>query len=235
VYQGYADPLATPLGTGNKAWIAADIPPPVHSVERAREILKADGFKWNRDGALQDAEGQNVRFSIIATTSNPERVQIATLIQADLKPLGIEVDIAPLDFPSLIDRVTRTRNYEASIFAISSGDVDPNAELMVWLSNGTMHLWHLQQTKPATAWEAEIDSLMKRLLIIPRYEERKKLFDRVQEIAMENLPVIPLVSPHLLVGAKKILGNFRPAIMEPYILWNIEELFWHRPKPGGGQ
>ena len=67
------------------------------------------------------------------------------------------------------------------------------------------HVWHLQQTKPATAWEAEIDSLMKQQLITPRYEERKRIFDRVQEIAKENLPLIPLVSPHVLLGASKRL------------------------------
>ena len=48
----------------------------------------------------------------------------------------------------------------------------------------------------------------------------------MQQIVAENLPAIPLVSPNILVGAKKDLGRFRPAIMEHYTLWNIEELYW---------
>ena len=45
---------------------------------------------------------------------------------------------------------------------------------------------------------------------------------------MENLPLIPLVSPNILVGARKDLGNFRPALLDHYTLWNVEELYWQR-------
>jgi peptide/nickel transport system substrate-binding protein len=117
--------------------------------------------------------------------------------------------------------------------AIASADADPNADLGMWLSSGPSHVWHPKQTKPATAWEAEIDTLMKQQLITPQYEQRKRIFDRVQEIAGENLPLIPLVSPHVLVGASQSLGNFRPAVLEPHALWNVEQLFWAAPRHGG--
>ena len=44
------------------------------------------------------------------------------------------------------------------------------------------------------------------------YAERKRMFDRVQEILVEYLPLVPLVSPDVLAGAKKDLANFRPAL-----------------------
>ena len=233
VYRGFADPLASAVAAGNQAWIATKLARPLRSIDRARELLAADGFQWSHDGALQDADGKNVRFSIAVTSSNPERVQIATLIQADLKPLGIQVDVVTLEFLSLIQRVTRSHDYEACIFAISSGDADPNADLTVWASTGSSHLWHLGQTRPATRWEAEIDGLMAKQSVTREYDKRKQMFDRVQEIAAENLPLIPLVSPHVLAGAKKNLGNFRPAVLEPYALWNVEELYWQSPSNGG--
>jgi peptide/nickel transport system substrate-binding protein len=102
----------------------------------------------------------------------------------------------------------------------------------VWLSSGGNHLWNPQQKSPATAWEAEIDGLMRRQMVKRKYAERKPLFDRVQELLMENLPLIPLVSPNILVGAKQELENFRPAVLEHYTLWNIEELCW-RGAPSG--
>ena len=58
------------------------------------------------------------------------------------------------------------------------------------------------------------------------------MFDRVQQILMENLPLIPLASPNVLVGARAGLGNFRPALMDHYVLWNIEELYWQTPASG---
>jgi peptide/nickel transport system substrate-binding protein len=231
-FQGYAEPIATPVAAGNRRWVDATIHKPVHSLEKAKAILGADGFQWSKDGSLLDTDGKPAHFSILAGTGNPERVQMATLIQADLKALGIQVDVVPLEFRSLVDRVTKTRDFDASILVVSSADADPNVDMNFWLSSGTQHAWNPGQKTPATAWEAEIDGLMRKQLVTPDYQQRKRLFDRVQEIALQNMPVVPLVTPHTLVGGKSGLGNFKPAMLEPYALWNVEELFWQGS--GGG-
>jgi ABC-type transport system substrate-binding protein len=57
------------------------------------------------------------------------------------------------------------------------------------------------------------------------YAKRKQLYDRVQEIVSENLPMICLVSPDILVAAANRVGNFHPGILVPYALWNIEQLY----------
>jgi len=110
--------------------------------------------------------------------------------------------------------------------ALASGDVDPNGEINVWLSSGPTHLWRLGQAQPATPWEKEIDEAMRRQLVTLDPKERKRLYDRVQELVAENLPLIPLISPNVLVGAKAELGNFRPAVLDHYVLWNADELYW---------
>ena len=56
-------------------------------------------------------------------------------------------------------------NYEACILGLVSGDADPNPEMNVWLSSGGSHLWNPNQPKPTTAWEAEIDGLMRQQMI----------------------------------------------------------------------
>jgi len=231
VYLGFAAPLAGPVPPGNKAWIDAKLPRPVLSLSRARDLLAADGFSWGSDGALEDPQGKRVEFSIVTSSGNPERVQMATLIQDDLKPLGMDVHVVPLEFRSLLDRVLRTHDYDACLLSLANGDADPNVDMNVWLSSGGTHLWNPQQKSPATAWEAEIDGLMRRQMVTRKYAERKPLFDRVQELLMENLPLIPLVSPNILVGARKGLENFRPAVLEHYTLWNIEELCWRGAHP----
>jgi hypothetical protein len=40
------------------------------------------------------------------------------------------------------------------------------------------------------------------------------LDDRVQEPAAQNLPIMSLASPSVLVGATTGLGTFRPTILE---------------------
>ena len=75
---------------------------------------------------------------------------------------------------------------------------------------------------------------MRRQLSTRDAAQRKRLYDRVQALVVENLPIISLVSPNVLVGATKGLGNFRPTVLEHHALSNVEELFWRRG-PGGPQ
>jgi peptide/nickel transport system substrate-binding protein len=110
-----------------------------------------------------------------------------------------------------------------------SGDADPTPDMNILVSNGQTHLWRLGEKTPATPWEAELDQLMQKQLVTLNYQQRKKIYDRVQEILAQQLPMVYLASPNILVGAQENLGNFRPAIIEQYTFWNAEELFWHPP------
>jgi peptide/nickel transport system substrate-binding protein len=239
VYQGRGAELWGSVTPGNRRWVNASIPRPSHSLERARSLLKEAGFSWangpNGESVLQDSDGKPVEFSIITSSSNADRTKMATLIQDDLKQLGIHVQVVPLEFRSLLDRVTQTKEYDACILAIASFDADPNSDINVWLSSGGMHFWNPSQTRPVTAWETEIDSLMERQLTAPSYEQRKKLYDRVQEILAEEQPMIFLASPDILVGAKNSIGNFHPAVLEPYVLWNVEQLYFKNDPEKSGR
>ena len=227
VYKGRATPLWGNVTPGNRFWVNTKIPHPPRSLDRARELLREAGFRSNRDGALVDARGNAVEFSILASSSNAQRMQIATIIQDDLSHLGMNVHVVSLEFRAVVDRLMNSHDFEACIMGLTSGDADPNSEMNVWLSSGSTHLWHTGETQPATPWEAEIDRLMQQQLITLDPAERKLLYDRVQEILAEEVPVISLVSPNILVGAMDRVGNFEPAILDPYALWNVDQLYVH--------
>lgn len=233
VYQGRGTPLWGPVTPGNRRWLDASIPNPARSLDTARSLLTQAGFSWTgpagTPSSLLDYDGQPVEFSIITSSSNADRNKMAALIQDDLKQLGIHVQIVPLEFRSLIDRVTQSKDYDACILGLASFDADPNSDINVWLSSGAQHFWNPSQPKPATPWEAEIDRLMEQQLTTPGYEQRKKLYDRVQEILAENQPMIFLASPDILVGAKNSLANLHPAVLEPYVLWNVDQLYFRSP------
>lgn len=233
VYRGRATPLWGHVPPGNKLWVDRTIPQPARSIDRARQLLKSAGFSWKPDGTLVDQRGDGVEFSIATSAGNTERAGMATIIQDDLKQLGIAVHVVTLELRALIDRVTKSKDYDACVLALGGGDASPNAEMNVWLSSGGTHLWNPGQKAPATAWEAEIDSLMRRQTATLDAAERKRLYDRVQELVAQNLPMIFLASPNVLVGADKSLGNFRPTVLDHHTLWNVDELFW-RQKPSSG-
>jgi peptide/nickel transport system substrate-binding protein len=131
-----------------------------------------------------------------------------------------------------VDRVFKTYDYEAAVMALADGDADPNTEMNVWSLRGSTHLWNLESGRSQASWEEDIDRLMQQQMITLDREQRKRLYDRVQELAAENLPLISLVSPNILVGAKKRLANFRPAILNDYTLWNAEQLFFRTEGTG---
>jgi peptide/nickel transport system substrate-binding protein len=227
VYNGRATSLWGHVTPGNKLWVDSQIAHPARSLDRARTLLQSAGFSWKSDGSLVDPHGNPVEFSILTSSSNAQRVKMATLIQDDLNQLGMNVHIVPLEFRAVVDRILNSYDFEAAIMGLGGGDADPNSEMNVWLSSGGTHLWHANQTQPATPWEAEVDRLMQQQLVTLDYAKRKRLYDRVQEIVAEDLPVICLASPNILVGAKDRIGNFQPAILDPYALWNVEQLYIH--------
>jgi len=229
VYQGRGAPLWGLVAPGNRRWGNEKLAHPARSLERARTLLKEAGFSWNNgpngESRLLDAEGKPVEFSILTSSSNANYPKMAALVQDDLRQLGMRVQVVPLEFRSLLDRVLQTKEFDACLLGLVSFDADPTADTNVWLSSGGSHLWNPSQAHPATAWEAEIDRLMEQQLAAPSYEQRKKLYDRLQEILAEEQPMIFLASPDILVGAKNVVGNFHPAVLEPYVLWNVEQLY----------
>jgi len=233
VYRGRAVPLATHVTPANRPWRNDSVPAPVRSVARARSLLGQAGFSWDAEGRLRDAAGAPVEFTLLVAAGNQPRTQMATIIQDDLKQVGIRVAVAPLEFRALLNRVLQTRDYDACVLGLASGDADPSGDMNVWLSSGQTHLWNPGQEKPATAWEAEIDDLMRRQATALDVRERKRMYDRVQALVAEELPLICLASPDILVGASASLGNFKPAVLDHYVLSNVDELFWRGRRAGG--
>ncbi|MBV9507287.1 MAG: ABC transporter substrate-binding protein [Acidobacteriia bacterium] len=226
VYAGRAAPISTHVTPGNKLWASSRVTPVSRSLETARSLLASAGFSWNAGGKLIDGAGRPVGFSIVTNTGNNERLQMATMIQQDLEQAGITVRVVSLEFRSLLDRLMTTFNYEACVLGLASGDVDPGSEMSVWPSDGSTHLWDLSKSGLKSGWQMEIDHLMASQMRSTDRAERKRMYDRVQELIAGNLPIIPLVSPDVLAGAKAKLKNFSPAVLLPYVLWNIEELYW---------
>lgn len=225
VYQGRGSPIWTHVTPGNRLWVDENLPHVGRSLEKSRESLKAAGFSWRSDGMLVDSHGTNVEISILASSSSNQRTQMAVLIQQDLKEIGIKVQVVPYEFRAMLDRIFQTHSYEAVIMGLGGGDVDPNSQLNVWLSSGDDHLWHLGEAQPATAWEAEIDKLMKQQMSSLSFKDRKQSYGRVQNIEIQQVPVVFLVSPNVLVGAKVKIHNFKPAILDSHTLWNSDQLF----------
>jgi peptide/nickel transport system substrate-binding protein len=223
VFHGHAQPAAGPFSPANKFWFNSNLKPQTYSPDMALKELQADEFRME-NGALKDKEGNEVVFSIITNSGSKTRERMAVLIQDDLQKIGIHVNVVTLDFPSLIERITQTFDYEAIILGLTNVDLDPNGEMNVWLSSSENHQWNPQQKIPETPWEAEIDRLMRVQASTSDAKKRKEAFDRVQEIVVEQEPFIFLINKNALSAVSTTVRGAAPVILSPQTFWNAERL-----------
>jgi peptide/nickel transport system substrate-binding protein len=221
VYHGHAQPAVGPFSPANKFWFNSKLKPQTYSPDAALKTLQADGFRME-NGALKDKDGNEVVFSIITNAGSKTRERMAVLIQDDLQKIGIHVNVVTLDFPSLIERMTQSFDYEAILLGLTNVDLDPNGEMNVWLSSSENHQWNPQQKTPETSWEAEIDRLMRAQASSTDANKRKEAFDRVQEIVVEQEPFIFLINKNALSAVSTTVHGAAPVILSPQTFWNAE-------------
>jgi peptide/nickel transport system substrate-binding protein len=82
----------------------------------------------------------------------------------------------------------------------------------------------MSQSKPATEWEAEIDHLMQEQARTLDAERRKALFEDVQRVFAENVPVLYFAAPRLFYGHSSRLTGVNPSVLRPALLWSADTI-----------
>jgi peptide/nickel transport system substrate-binding protein len=223
VFSGYAKPAYGPISPANHFWFNSALPEPKYNPQNALRLLSKAGFRYEA-GVLKDQAGNRVEFTLVTNSGNTAREKMATMIQQDLAQVGIKLNVVTLDFPSLIERMTRTFDYDACLLGLVNTDLDPNSQMTVWLSSGENHQWNPNQKSPATSWEAEIDKLMRAQASELSENKRKQIFDHVQQIAGEQQPFIYLINKDVLSAVSPAVIGAAPTVLNPQAFWNAEVL-----------
>jgi peptide/nickel transport system substrate-binding protein len=224
LFLGAAVPVSGPVTPGNRTWYSDAAPKYSYDAARATALLTGLGLAdRNGDGMLEDAAGRAVRFSILSQAGHV-RGATATMIQSQLRRVGIAADVVELDPRSIADRWQRG-DYDSIYFGFQASALDPAMNLDFWLSSGGNHVWNPAQPTPATPWEREIDDRMQRMAVSPSLAERQRLMADVQRIFAEHVPAIEFVAQKITVAMGRRVGGAQPAILDPKILWNADVLF----------
>lgn len=222
IFGNHATTAVGPTSPANRVWFNAKLQPVAYDPKAALKRLQQDGFQL-KGSTLVDREGHEVEFSLITNSGNANRERMATMIQHDLQQIGVKVNIVTLDFPSLIERMTQRFNYEAILLGLVNVEYDPISQMNVWLSSGDNHQWNPHQAAPETAWEKEVDELMRRQASALAFRQRKAAWDRVQEIAADQVPFIYLINRNALSAVSPAVRGAAPVALRPQTFWNIEQ------------
>jgi len=223
VYKGFAKPAYGPVSPSNHFWFNTQLEEPKYDPQRALRLLAQAGFRYE-NATLKDQAGNSVEFSIVTNSGNAAREKMTAMIQQDLAQVGIKVNLVTLDFPSLIERITRTFAYDACLLGLVNTDLEPNDQMTVWLRSGENHQWNPNQKTPVTTWEVEIDKLMREQASAPTDRQRKLKFDRVQQIVSEQQPFIYLINKDVLTAVSPSVVGATPVVLNPPAFWNVESL-----------
>ena len=196
------------------------IKPYPYNPQKARELLRAAGWtKTNKDGILEK-DGHPFVFELITNQGNETRQKCAEIIQRQLAEIGIKVKIRILEWAAFVNDFINKRRFEAVILGWTI-PLDPDA----------YDVWHSSKTAPEelnfiSYKNAEVDALLEKGRSTFNQKERKKYYDRFQEVLAEDQPYTFLYVPDELIIISNRFRGMDPApigLSHNFIKWYVPQ------------
>ena len=178
-----------------------------YSITRARLELRRGGFNWLPDGTCVDANGNPVEFELITNAGNVVREAISNIIVDGAAKLGIKVNFRPIDFNTVVARLTDA-TYEAVVIGLT-GSVDPGTGWNVYRLDGGLHFWNYppdynpddhitEDIYVLPDWEKRVDEIYRLQTSAVVDQDRYDLFAEFQVLFAEYQPVVFTMAQNFL-------------------------------------
>ncbi len=189
-----------------------------HSPGKAKELLAEAGWKDMDGDGILDKNGQPFVFEIITNQGNDVRQKCAEIIQKRLAEVGIRVKIRVLEWAAFVNDFINKRRFAATILGWTI-PLDPDL----------YDVWHSSKTGPEelnfiSYKNIEVDDLLERGRGTFDQSERKKCYDRIQEILAEEQPYTFLYVPDAMPIIHTRFRGIKPAplgIGYNFIKWYV--------------
>lgn len=167
----------------SSAYYKKDLKAYEFSPDKAKQLLDDAGWKAGADG-IREKDGVKFSFTCTAKAGDQARKAIAELAQQLFKDVGVEMKIAEAPVAEILEGM-RKGTIECSIFnwTYNSGVLEPDATDTLG-STGGNNFPHFKNK--------EMDELLSKGLQEVDPAKRKPIYDRIQEIFAEEVPVLYL-------------------------------------------
>lgn len=210
IMQGTVQVADTVVAT-NSPYFNGDVPKYPYDVERAQQLLDEAGWTVGTDG-IREKDGEKLSFTIMNRAGRLDRIAIAQVIQAQLKPIGVDVQFDTQESAAWAN-TWRTGNWEAVI----SGWIlpaDPSFTSLFACDGGN---------NMTGLCSPELDELMKASDQELDPAKRKPLLDEAQVKLADEMLSLPLYYNVTPIIASERLGNFKPSGTNLGSFWNVYE------------
>jgi len=227
IANGIGAPLFTPESL-NSVYLNKNLKPYDRNLEKAKAALKKSGFYNDKKGHLFDKAGNRVEFNLYTNAGNTEREAIGVMVKQDLEDLGMKVNFKPIEFNSLVNRLVSTFDWDMVIMGLTGSPLEPNGGKNVWMSDGRLHMFNMRTPAEGKSnilpWEKELDEMFEKGALATSFNERKKYYDRYQEIVYNEKPMIYIYSPVIITALRNKFKNIYPSPLNG-VTYNIEEIY----------
>lgn len=185
--KGNAEVLNTPLNSINK-YYRKDIQSALeYDPAKAKKMLQDAGFDFSK------------KIVLLTPTGNTVREQSADIIQANLKDIGLNVEIEKVDFNTRQARAQKGQ-FQLSLVGFSA-TFDPDFSSQI-STNGGFNYGKYSNPK--------MDELLSQGKNLVKFEDRKKVYDQAQELFVQDVPLVPLYSVKALCVVNKRVIAAKP-------------------------
>ncbi len=219
VLLGLGEPAFGPYKPGTWAY-HPHLGPVSFNPDRARKLLAEAGFTDSDGDGILDKDGKPLAFTILTNQGNEPRILTATIIQSQLRAVGIEVQIRTVEWAAFIREFVNTGRFDAIILGWTITQ-DPDIYAV----------WHSSQAVPGGLnfihyKNPELDRLLEEARATPDRRRRTELYHRVQEVLAEDQPYCFLYVPYALPVVQNRFMGIKPALAG--IMYNFDR--WWVPK-----
>lgn len=173
--------------------------------ERSKALLAEAGWRDTDGDGKIDREGKPFVFEILTNQGNEVRAKCAEIIQRRLSAVGMEVKIRVVEWAAFINDFINKGRFDATLLGWT-----------VTLDPDPYDVWHSSKTKPGelnfiSYVNPEVDELLEKGRGTFNQEERKRCYDRFQEILAEDQPYTFLFVPDALPAISSRIRGIDPA------------------------
>lgn len=188
VFRGVGKTPRTLIPSGIKYSIDADLPVHEQNLELAKKLFAEAGLK---------TEGMKVQ---IWTNERKERVDMATIIQAQLAELGIVAEIRVLEWGAYLQGLKdKTHDLFLLGWGLSVPDPDYAVSGLLESNAGSNYTFFADK---------KVDEMLAKGRSLPDGAEREQVYKDMQLYINEMCPMIYLHNDESLVGVQKIVKGF---------------------------
>jgi peptide/nickel transport system substrate-binding protein len=201
-----------------------NLPAQEFNLDLARKILDEAGWVPGPDG-IRAKDGVRLSFANATTAGNNLREQVQQFLQQTFAEIGVEMTISNLPAAVMWGEFWLKSQFDSAIAGVTYLiAADPDATNR--LHTSAIGAKGGKGSNTAQYSNPEVDALLEKGARTFDPEERRAIYNRVQEIVRQDLPFLPLFAYTNVVGRKEGLEGFEPNANTRTASWKAAAWRW---------